>query len=124
MRKKGQGQWSLIVKAAIAVLIIIVGYFFINTYVLKRGGGAVEQVGFAKLDDTDQDGVQNFYDICCPAVCNPRGTPVEQYGDFRGCTAQQGATLCEFTGPQCNSRPTAVPQGTPVAGTPAAQPTG
>ncbi|MBI4150102.1 hypothetical protein HY488_01730 [Candidatus Woesearchaeota archaeon] len=122
--KKAQGQWSLIVKAALAVLLIIVGYFFIKTFTLERGGGALEKTGFGQFDDADQDKIQNFQDVCCAAVCNPRGAHVEQFGDYRGCTSQQGLTPCDFTGPQCNPRPAAAPPQGVVAGTPTPTPAG
>ncbi len=116
--RKGQGQWDLIVKAAIAVLIIIVGYFFIKTFILERGGTAVEQTGFGNLDDNDNDGIQNFQDVCCAAICNPQGRTVERFGEYMGCTTGQGATPCDFAGTQCNSRPAATVPAPTDAGLP------
>ncbi len=117
--KKAQGMWRLIVGAAVTVFLVIVIFWFINTYLVKRGPEAVEKVGFGPLEDADNDGIQNFQDTCCAAVCDPRGVPVARFGEYRGCTAQQGATPCNFNGPKCNPRSAAQPpQGTPVAGAP------
>lgn len=128
MHKKAQGQWGMIVKASMAALVIIVGYFFVKTYLLERGGGAVEKTGFGPFEDADQDGIQNFQDQCCPAACNPGGRPVEKFGDFRGCVkCSQGVTPCTATA--CNPAPpdltcaTAQPTA-PVAATPPQPTTG
>jgi len=102
--RKAQGQWGLIVKAAIAVLLIIIGYFFINEYLLERGGGAIEEVGLGPLKDADGDGIKNMLDKCCAPKCatkNYNNTPVEQFGDLMGCIKdKQGPTTCDAT--SCN----------------------
>jgi len=109
------------------VVIVIVGYYFISTYVLKRGGGAIEKVGFGPLEDADNDGVQNFVDACCAPACNPANfgnKPVELSGDLRGCVKDaQGRTPCDAAA--CNPAPVPTPAPRPaVAGTPAQQPSG
>lgn len=104
MRKKAEMTFVQIVAAVLAVVSIVIGLYFGGDLLLRRGGGAVQDQ-FVRFEDADGDGIKNLEDECCPAICRPqRVEDIEQFGKYKGCTPQQGKTLCEFTGPQCNPR--------------------
>ncbi len=109
--KNKKAQTGLMKRVAVMAALILIAYFLIYTYILKRGGESIERVGFGPLEDAyqdedaDQDGIPNLQDKCCAAACNPQGLSVEQIDDkFMGCVkGKQGPTRCDAA--TCNPPP-------------------
>ena len=113
--KKGIEMASGTLGVLILVILIVILLIVVNRdFILKRVPKATEDVAFKNIDeaskklswgekDSDNDGIPDATDKCCPAACAPPvGSTVTQQGDLIGCTPTQGVTSCEQA--TCNAK--------------------